>query len=381
MSTHQTHMRGTRKRSCNILLSLLFVVLLPCLLAACGSSTPTPPGTTISPQAQPGLAYHMATGKFQEFALPQNNNGLMRPVVDTQGRIWFGEMNRNYLGSFDPRTGKFWQQTPPHGKWGVMGMVTAPDDTLWFTEQYANYIGHYFPQSGQYKIYPLPTMSITNPGDAHKNLILPSAPNDIALDARGTLWFTEINANTIGSLNPRTGSIHQYALSSNKKARALDPYGITIDQQGGIWFTEASTAHLGKLNPLTGQISYFTPPGVTSTLMELTNDTQGQIWATTFTNGQLIRFNPRRNSFTVYTLPALTGAPGALNDVTSDAQGNIWVVVTAENMLARLDNKGQHFTFYPLPSPNSLTIGLIARGQHEIWFTESGSSKLGELLL
>ena len=33
-----------------------------------------------------------ATGRFREYPLPQPNSQLMRPVVDHQGRIWFGEM-------------------------------------------------------------------------------------------------------------------------------------------------------------------------------------------------------------------------------------------------------------------------------------------------
>src|SRR5262245_16279955 len=117
-----------------IYLVLLFLPLLICLLTGCGNPSALSSSTVSSTTVMPAQA---ATGKFKEFALPQNNDGLMRPTIDMRGRIWFGEMNRNYLGSFDPRTGKFWQQTPPRGKWGIMGAVAAPDNTIWFAEQYA----------------------------------------------------------------------------------------------------------------------------------------------------------------------------------------------------------------------------------------------------
>jgi virginiamycin B lyase len=364
---------------------LLFLfILLVCLLAACGNVSPPASSTGSSStssttQGQPVTPARMAIGRFQEFALPQNNSGLMRPAIDARGRLWFGEMSRNYLGSFDPHSGKFWQQTPPNGKAGIMGIAAAPDNTIWFAEQYANYIGHYDPQSGRYTTYQLPTISAPDPGAAGKTLSLPSAPNDVVLDSRGTLWFTELNANAIGSLNTSTGSIHQYPLTSAKNARSLDPYGIAADPQGNIWFTEASTIHLSRLNTATGQVSYFTPPGVTSPLMEVASDAHGQIWATTFSSGQLIHFDPAHASFTTYNAPTLNGNAGGLYGLTIASNGDIWVAVAAENILARLDLKAQRFLYYPIPTQGSLPIGLVEGKNGVIWFTESGGNKIGML--
>ena len=364
------------------ILSLL--ILLACLLSACGNA-PTPASSTdgtptsSTAQGQPVTPFHRAIGKFREFSLPQNNSGLMRPAIDSQGRLWFGEMSRNYLGSFDPQTSKFWQETPPNGKSGIMGIAVAPDDTIWFAEQYANYIGHYDPQSKKYTTYQLPVISEPDPSAAGKTLSLPSAPNDVVLDSHGTLWFTELNANEIGSLNTTTGSIHQYRLTTTPNARALNPYGITADPQGNIWFTEASASRIGRLNPTNGQIGYFTPPDVSSPLMEIASDEHGQIWATTFNTGQLIHFDPLHASFTSYSAPTLNGNAGGLYGLAIASNGDIWVAVAAENILARLDLKAQRFLYYPVPTQGSLPIGLVEGKNQAIWFTESGSNKIGLL--
>jgi virginiamycin B lyase len=366
-------------------LPLVFILLiLLVLLSACGSpaftsSNPGVSGTPSHAQSQSSLSTQTAIGKFQEFALPQANSGLMRPAIDTQGRLWFGEMNRNYLASFDPHTGKFWQQTPPHGQYGIMGIVAAPDDTIWFAEQEANYIGHYFPQTGQYQTYQLPTITRPNPSDSSKMLHLPSAPNDLALDTHGTLWFTQLNANAIGSLNTANGSIHQYPLTSDPKAHALNPYGITVDAQGIVWFTSSTNNRLGRLNPTNGQISYFTPSGVSAPLMELVSDPHGAIWATTFNGGQLLRFDPTRSTFTIYDAPAPNGNPGALYGLTVASNGDIWVTVGSANLVARLDTRQQRFIYYAVPTPNSLPFGLVEGPDHTIWFTESGGNKIGML--
>ena len=129
----------------------------------------------------------------------------MRPAIDHEGRIWFGEMGHNLLADFDPHSQKFQQITPPRGRSGIMGVIVAADDTIWFAEQYANYIGHYFPATGQFQTYPLPTLTVPDQGVPGKTLTLPSAPNDLALDKQGNIWFTELNANAVGRLNMRSG--------------------------------------------------------------------------------------------------------------------------------------------------------------------------------
>lgn len=354
------------------------LIFLAFVLVACGNTAILASSASASPTLQNQMTTLAATGAFQEFALPQNNDGLMRPTLDGQGHLWFGEMNRNYLGSFDAHNSTFWQQKPPNGQSGIMGIVAASDNTIWFAEQYANYIGHYFPATDQYKTYPLPTLNTPDPSDRSKTLSLPSAPNDLVLDQHGILWFTELNANAIGSLNTVDGSIQQYPLTHMRNAQPLDPYGIAIDPQGIVWFTEITSNQLGRLDPHTGQVSYFTPTSKTApaSLMEIVSDAHGQIWLTTFAVGQLIHFNPSNHTFTTYSSSLFKGG---LYDLSMAANGDVWVTITSANMLARLDVKTRRFFTYTIPTPNSLPIGLVVGKDQTIWFTESGSNKIGRL--
>src|SRR6266849_3371449 len=221
----------------------LFLLLLTLVLAACGdsftsSSTSGSTNTPIVHSQSTTTPSIEAAGSFREYPLPQINSGLMRPAIDHEGRIWFGEMGHNFLAVFDPHTQKFQQITPPRGRSGIMGVVVASDDTIWFAEQYANYIGHYFPATGQFQTYPLPILTVSDPGLPGKTLTLPSAPNDLVLDNQGDVWFTELNANALGRLHIQSGQTQQYPIATTKTTQALNPYGITIDPQGTVWFTE-----------------------------------------------------------------------------------------------------------------------------------------------
>jgi len=304
---------------------------------------------------------------------------MMRPAIDHEGRIWFGEMGHNYLADFDPRTQTFQQRTPPHGRDGIMSIQVAADDTIWFAEQYANYIGHYFPTTDQYRIYNLPTLTIPDPSDASKTLSLPSAPNDLALDAHGNVWFTELNADALGKLDPRTGLTQQFPLAKPSSVQKLDPYGVTVDPQGMVWFTESINDSVGRLDPSTGQIRFFTKPGPANQLMEIAADAHGMLWITSFNSGLLLSLNTQSGSFTSYYAPFTGTTAGGLYGLTLGPDGEVWVTITAENLLARLDVGARHFIYYHIPTASSLPFGLVAGSDHTIWFTEAGSDKVGML--
>ena len=362
------------------ILLLLFILLL--VLSACGDSSTAntsnsnpivSPTDHSQPRTTPSI---MANGTFREYPLPQSNSGLMRPAIDHNGRIWFGEMGHNFLGVFDPHTQKFQQITPPDGRSGIMGVVVAPDNTIWFAEQYANYIGHYIPATGHFQTYALPMLTVPDPGMPGKTLTLPSAPNDLVIDHQGNIWFTELNANALGRLNVHNGQTQQFPLEATTTAQALNPYGITIDPQGNAWFTEASTNKIGRLNPKTGQISYVAMQGSSTPLMEISSDTRGNIWATSFSSGLLLSFNPRTARFTPYYAPT----SGGLYGITITPDGQIWVTLSARNAIAHLDPAANRFTDYAIPSSGSLPLGVVTGTNNSFWFTEAGSDKIGMLM-
>ncbi len=316
---------------------------------------------------------------MREYPLPQAQSGLMRPVVDHRGRVWFGEMGRNSLAVFDPQTQTFQQVKPPRGANGIMGIAVAADDSIWFAEQYANYIGHYFPDTHTFQVYNLPTLTTPDPGDPHKTLTLPLAPNDVTLDTHGNVWFTELNADSLGMLDVKSGQFKHYPLTPRKSVQTLDPYGITIDPAGRIWFTESSTPRIGYLDPQTGSLHFFNTRTPGNPQMEIASDAHGSIWATSFTSGLLLRLDPRTATFTYDYTPHTGNAAGGLYGLTITADGEVWITVSTENKIARLDASTNRFIYYTVPTPGSLPFGIAAGAKHTLWFTEANSDKIGML--
>jgi streptogramin lyase len=301
----------------------------------------------------------------------------MRPAIDHQGRVWFGAMGQDALVVFDPRTQTFRYLIPPHGHHGIMGVQVAPDDTIWFAEQVANYLGHYIPATGKYQLYPLPRLTIPDPAHAGQTLSLPSAPNELALDAHGAVWFTDFNDDSLGRLDPHTGLLHYYPLSTQTSVQTLYPYGVTVDSQGMVWFTESGTNQFGRLDPTTGRVQLFAVPDPHALLMEIANDGQGTIWVTSFTPGLLFRFRPGTRTYTTYTTPFTGDQQSALYGLLVTSSGEVWVTMLAENVIARLDAAASRFVYYRIPTSDTLPLGLAMDENQRLWFT--GVDKIGVL--
>lgn len=361
---------------------ILSLVMLLILVTSCGD-TNRPQTAANSPAIQEAGAVPAVTvaGNFAEYPLPQARSGLMRPVIDHEGRIWVAEMGNNALAVFDPKTQKFQQTTPPRSKGGLMGVVVAPDDTIWYSEQFANYIGHYDPMHDHYQEFNLPTVKIPDPSDKNNTITLPAAPNDLAMDVHGNIWFTEMNTDSVGKLDSKTGKFTHYPLSRQATVQKYNPYGIAIDPKGEIWFTEASTNSLGHLDPATGHIQFFMLQGPSNPLMEVTSDTHGTIWATTFNRATLLKFDPQQATFSTYLAPdADTGISG-MYGLAVTPQDEIWVTIAASNVIARFDPNTKHFIYYQIPTQNSSPLGVAYVADHTVWFTESAGNQVGRLRL
>src|SRR5690348_16336757 len=118
--THTTHHRALP----TALLGLLGLLAL--VLAGCGAASGPGQGSSTA------LPYTITTANIRAFPMPKPQSGLMRPAVDSQGNIWFGEMTGNRLGRLNPHTGQVDEWTPPNADYGIMGIVVDAQDHIWF---------------------------------------------------------------------------------------------------------------------------------------------------------------------------------------------------------------------------------------------------------
>jgi streptogramin lyase len=150
------------------------------------------------------------------------------------------------------------------------------------------------------------------------------------------------------------------------------PYGIDIAPDGGVWFSQLNENRIGRIDPETLAVKLWeTPfPGP----RRLRFDAQGRLWIPSFTTGHIARFDPATEHFEQIALPIrpLAGETPyalAIHPVTQ----HVWVCGTNSDSLIRYAPETKRFTVYPLPTRVTYTRELDFDAEGRVWTSNSNS--------
>src|SRR3989338_2941171 len=101
---------------------------------------------------------------------------------------------------------------------------------IWFVELNVNKIAMFLPETSAFFEYDIPTTR--------------SVPTDIVVDANGIVWFTEEDGNQIARFDPRTKTFKEYEIPTHNS----QPIKLTLDRGGNVWFTEFAGNKIGRLD-------------------------------------------------------------------------------------------------------------------------------------
>jgi virginiamycin B lyase len=291
----------------------------------------------------------------------------MRPAIDSQGNIWFGEMSGNRLGRLNPQNGQVDEWTPPQAEYGIMGIVVDGEDYVWFAEQNAGSIGEFIPTTQTFHVYS------TTPRSTDGGL---SGPNDLLFDQHGMLWFTEMSAHRVGRLTVANGDLKEYPLPDDSSGTSSAPYGLAFDQQGDVWVGEIGTGRLVKLDPQTGATTSYNLPDARGGIMEVVSAPDGSIWFAEYARGVLGRIEPGTGAIEEFTVPTIVsgGAASGIYGLAIDTAGVLWFTDLGENAIGEFQPAVGRFTLYPLPTPECDPFGITIDPLNHPWFTEGSDA-------
>ncbi len=155
-------------------------------------------------------------------------------------------------------------------------------------------------------------------------------PWGTAFDSNGHVWLavpgcdpqpdcpTGTPPGKIEEFDPVTSSwIATYQLP----AHYGQPLFLAFDKNGNLWFPMFHTNTLGRLDPSTGTFKKWTLPTANSGPWDLAIDHKGYIWVTEHYTNKIARFDPKKHKFTEYTTPTANSLPYG---IVVDASNNIW---------------------------------------------------------
>jgi len=176
-----------------------------------------------------------SSGKFQVFTpypIPRPN--IYDVISDAGNNVYFTVFGAQNIGRIDAKTGEIkLYQTPSRGSAPRRGMMDSMG-RLWFGENRANRIGMFDPASGHFQEWAAPTPE--------------SWPYDTTADKNGDVWSGGEFSDRVLRLNPKTGEIIEYLLPQFTNIRRVFVDNSTTPVT--FWVGNNHGASIVKLEPL-----------------------------------------------------------------------------------------------------------------------------------
>ena len=305
----------------------------------------------------------------KEVALPEGLSSAQSMAIDSTGRVWFTEKVGKKLAVYDPEKKEFASYSLPDswGKMGFSNITLSPDGEVWFTvtrwvegTEEPHILGRFTPADGYFTKYAIPHNSI---------------PEELIVDAKGTIWFTASNKNSLYRVDPKTFALKGYPIPTANG----NPKSLAADQKGHIWFVESIANKIGEFDP---ELEVFHEHEVLTqfaNLGKLSIDKHGKIWFVEVTANRLGMFSPGQNRFDEAIIPTPGSTPVAL---VSDDNGNIWFLEYKGNKVGMFNPQTAIFHEYDIPNYGSLPADMVLdRKRSLLWFSQSATDakRLGML--
>jgi streptogramin lyase len=274
------------------------------------------------------------TGILTEWPLPPNRGPWQIKWDPARNLAWFAEGNHanpglDQVASLDPATNVL-------REWGVInsgdyvhGTTLDRSGNLWFTAAFLPHIGRLQPDTNTLTEWQLDPAVAGVHGIAVDDIISTSV----------TVWFTERDQNTIGSLNPATGEYrrHEHPIAFSK------PHSVMVAPDHSVWFVDTCGNRVGQLIPgdpdvwnlwqAPTSLAFCGPPDGVGPLFGLFVGTD--FWYSEPKNGNLVRLNPATGVFSVFHVP--NGTNTLITQINPDDAGNIFFPGMSSNRLGRLE--------------------------------------------
>ncbi|MBT4160484.1 MAG: hypothetical protein HOE54_04205, partial [Gammaproteobacteria bacterium] len=285
-------------------------------------------------------------GEGASGALPSNTDMRVGPhslQVDQDGDVWITLAVGNQLARFDIDEKSFTLEDLPGG---IFPHTLRVDDKgrVWYTITVSNHVGMYDPKSGQHEIIRIPARNLG------EEVLLRMLP---ALMWLGQTFELDMGGGGEGSGLPM-------------------PYGIDFAPDGGVWFSQLNADRIGRIDPETFELKMIDTPFSAPRRMRF--DSRGKMWIPGFSSNLISKFDPETGKFENYELPVEplgTETPYSVN--VDPATDDVWVCGTNSDTLIRYQQDIDKFTIFPLPTRVTYTRDIDFGADGSVWTSNSNA--------
>jgi virginiamycin B lyase len=239
------------------------------------------------------------------------------------------------------------RQVHPHDVW------PAADGTIWYTGQFNQTMGRLDPATGSAREIPLP------PG---------ASPHGVIVGPDGAAWVTDQGLNAIvrvGSTPPETVTVFPIPVPN------AQPNTATFDHAGDLWFT-GNSGWYGRVDLPSGAVEAWPAPRGAGPYGIHTTPSGDVYFVSLRGPDDYLGRIDGPGAVTVIETPG-SGA----RRVWSDAQGRLWVTEFNSGHLARYDPANGSWKEWALPGgANSQPYAVCVDRTGSVWVTSFGANAL-----
>jgi streptogramin lyase len=265
--------------------------------------------------------------------------------VAPDGAVWITLAIGNGLARFDPATGTFDVHEVAAGFYPHTLRFDAKG-RFWYTMAASNHVGMYDPKTGEQRHVRLPARTW------EQAAVLRMMPFFLWLDRRTNL--RERNAEGGDGFTMPV------------------PYGIDIAPDGGVWFSQLNEDRIGRIDPETLDVELFETPFPAPRRLRF--DSKGLLWVPSFSAALLASFDPRTGAYRTWELPIEPrGSESPYAVAVDKLTDSIWICGTTSDTLMRFDPPTEKFAVYPMPTRVTYTREIDFDAQGRVWTSNSNS--------
>ena len=286
-----------------------------------------------------------ASERRRETATSRAHVGPHSLQVANDGAVWITLAIGNGLARFDPKTEKFEVHEVAEGFYPHTLRFDAKG-RFWYTMAASNHVGMYDPKTGE-----------------QRHVRLPARTWKQAAVLRMLPFFLWLDRNTnLRERNSEGGDGFTMPV----------PYGIDIAPDGGVWFSQLNENRIGRIDPDTLDVRLFETPFPAPRRLRF--DSHGTLWVPSFSAALLASFDPRTGAYHTWELPIEPRGSEAPYAVAVDRRtDSIWICGTTSDTLLRFDPRTEKFSVYPMPTRVTYTREIDFDAQGRVWTSNSNS--------
>jgi len=200
-----------------------------------------------------------------------------------------------------------------------------------------------------------------------------SAPNGLASDEQGRIWFVEENVSKLAMYDPAADEFVERDLPISHPIS----WGMAVSDDGDVWLTEANSSSILRFRPSSGKFEVH-PLRPNSFPFQMLTGPDGDVWFSELYGRRIGRIDPMSGNMSEYDIPWEGMGPSGL---AFDAHGVLWIAMVSfsqdlQGVISSFDPVNLTFSSYRTPLVISNPTGIAVDGTGKVWVTDHGSSLL-----